>query len=151
MTRDEYERSRARLEEQHRQTLELIETAFQAQVRALELVWMLQGGGEIPKGIATLAEAAPPAPAKPEQPLRRRRSTAREVNKDVVAAYWRVPETFSRHDICRAIGYVPDRGVLYRTLQRLVDRGHLAIEESGSGHRPTVYRRTPKKDSTAQT
>jgi hypothetical protein len=146
VTRDEYERSRARLEEQHRETLTLIETAFQAQIRALELVWMLQGGGEIPKGMVTVAEAPPPAaPAKP------RRRTSQEIVNDVVAAYWRVPETFSRHDVCQAIGYKPDRSILFRTLKRLVDRGDLAVEESGSGHRPTLYRRTPKKKSDAQT
>ncbi|HYN22787.1 MAG TPA: hypothetical protein VE078_17635 [Thermoanaerobaculia bacterium] len=42
MTRDEYERRKGRLEEQLRAGIELMESAYRAQVRALDLVWMVQ-------------------------------------------------------------------------------------------------------------
>jgi hypothetical protein len=46
MTRDEYERRKGRLEEQLRAGIELMESAYRAQVRALDLVWMVQAEEE---------------------------------------------------------------------------------------------------------
>src|SRR5215203_577393 len=42
MTRDEYERRKQRIEEQLRAGIELMESAHRAQMRALDLVWMVQ-------------------------------------------------------------------------------------------------------------
>ena len=42
MSREQYEQRKRRLEEQLRAGIQLLESAYQAQVRALDLVWMLQ-------------------------------------------------------------------------------------------------------------
>jgi hypothetical protein len=34
-----------------------------------------------------------------------------------------LPAVFDRNDICRAIGYEPDRGSLYRTFKGLIEEG----------------------------
>ncbi len=150
VTRDEYERSKERLAEQRRAGIELIETAYEAQVRALDLVWMLQGEGAGTRAaVATSSAPAkqgslPPA-AKP------RHQSGAAVAADVEAALPRLPETFTRRDVCAALGYEPDRGALYRTLQRLVEEGRAHVVSPGDGQRPTIYRRTGGGASPAQT
>jgi hypothetical protein len=154
VTRDEYERSKERLAEQRRAGIELVETAYQAQVRALEMVWMLQGEGTGigPAAAASSTAPAAPAPAKPAAPAAKlhRRSGA-QVETDVYAALPRLPETFTRRDVCAALGYEPDRGALYRTLQNLVGEGRAQVVSPGDGQRPTIYRRTGGSASPAQT
>ena len=56
MTRDEYERRKQRIEEQLRAGIELMESAYRAQIRALDLVWMVQAEED--------AEAPSPPPAR---------------------------------------------------------------------------------------
>jgi hypothetical protein len=73
------------------------------------------------------------------QPRRRRAS---EVEADVYDAFERLPETFSRREVCDALGYEPDRGALYRVLQYLTQSGHLRIESHGGGQRASVYCKT---------
>ncbi len=136
MTRDEYERGKMRIEEQLRAGIELMESAYRAQIRALDLVWMVQAEED--------AEAPPPPPepepaAPQELPSRRR---APEVDADIRAAFPRLPATFARRDVCAALGYEPDRGALYRTLQDLTHSGDLRIEKPGGGQRATTYRKT---------
>lgn len=141
MTRDEYERRKGRLEEQLRAGIELMESAYRAQVRALDLVWMVQ------------AEEDAKAPAQPEHlppPDRPRRRSAPEVDADVRAAFERLPKSFTRSDVCEALGYEPDRGALYRTLQNLTREGALRVEAPGGGQRATAYRKTGADPSPAQ-
>ncbi len=141
MTHNQYEQHKQRLEEQLRAGIQLLETAYKAQIRALELVWMLQA--EIGGGLGSLVspkpaakqEAAPP-PSKP------RRRTIADLEVDVRAALPRLPETFTRRDVCSALGYEPDRGSLYRILQELVQKGSAGVESVGEGQKPTVYRKT---------
>ena len=147
VTRDEYERSKARLEEQRHAGVELVETAYQAQVRALDLVWMLQGEGA---AAGQRTAGAAPAPAKPlpqAQPPRRKK--APEVEDDVRAAFPRLPEEFTRSDVCEILGYEPERAALYRSLQSLVQEGLARVKERGDGRRATVYRKTGSDDSSA--
>jgi hypothetical protein len=156
VTRDEYERSMERLAEQRRWGIELVETAYQAQVRALDLVWMLQGEGAGSGPVTGASSTAPSAPAPAKQEIRPpaakpRRRLGAEVETDVYAALPRLPETFTRRDVCAALGYEPDRGALYRTLKRLVEEGHAQVVSLGDGQRPTVYRRSGGGHSSAQT
>ena len=156
MTRDEYEQRNRRLEEELRAGVELLETAYRHQVRALQLVWAAAGGDvEIPPSVVATfpgvpASAAPalPAllPAAPPQPARR---GAWDLFDDVQRALDEAPEVFDRNDICRILGYEPNRGSLYRTLQELREEGACAIEERGTGKVPTRYRKTEPSDATA--
>lgn len=135
MTRDEYERRKQRIEEQRRAGIELMESAYRAQIRALDLVWMVQAE-ENP-------EAPPSHEASPaQQPLKSQRRRAPEVDDDVRAAFASLPETFTRRDVCEALGYEPDRGALYQSLQLLTRSGALRVESPGRGQRATIYRKT---------
>jgi hypothetical protein len=134
MTQPEYEQLKKHLVEQRRIGMELVERAFGAQMRALETVWTIQCGA----GPVALPAQAPPPP--PEQPRRR---TATEVTADIVKIYGSLPERFSRREICEALGYEPDRGVLYKALQELVKLNYTVAETQGKGQAATVYRKTP--------
>lgn len=156
MTRDEYERSKARLEEQRRTGIELIETAYQAQLRALELVWMLQGegtGGGLAPALASAAPTAPPPARQEPQPQieRPRRRSAAEVEADVLAALPRLPQKFTRRDVCQLLGYEPERAALYRALQKLLAEGRIQLEDRGLGQRASIYAKTGGDDSPAAT
>ena len=72
------------------------------------------------------------------------------MDADIRKSFWRLPETFTRGDVCEMLGYEPDRGPLYRSLQDLVREGGLRIESPGSGQRATVYCKTVRSESPAQ-
>jgi hypothetical protein len=155
MTRDEYEKRNRRLEEELRAGVELLETAYRHQVRALQLVWAAAGGdveippsvvATFPGGPAAAAPAFPALPAAPPQPARR---GSWDLYNDVQDALDEAPEVFDRNDICRILGYEPNRGSLYRTLQELIQDGDCALEERGSGKMPTRYRKIEPSDATA--
>jgi len=135
MTRDEYEQRRQGLEEQLRAGIDLLQAAHAEQVRALNLLWM-SASGEPPPGLPRSAETA--EPAGPEEPRRRR---AGELGDEVCAALERCPDVFDRTDLCRALGYEPNRGTLFRLLGELKAEGLLAIETRGSGRVGTRYRK----------
>jgi hypothetical protein len=145
VTQNEYEHSKQRLEEQRRAGVELVERAYEAQMRALELVWMLQGGAgsaALPAGAVAAAPAPPAPPTPPEQPQGRK---GPEVEDDVYSQYWKLPEVFTRRDVCRVLGYEPDRAVLHRVLKKLLRDGFTSLEFKGDGQRPAKYRKTGKE------
>ena len=151
MTRDEYERSKARLAEQRQGAIEMVEAGYQAQLKALELYWSLQSGkGEVPQ-VETVSSDAPTAVAssgqEPTPPVERAfRRNAPGVDLDVREAFPRLPETFTRREVCQALGYEPHRGALYASLQKLVLTGFARILEPGMGHRAVVYQKTGAGD-----
>ena len=137
MTRDEYERRKQRIEEQLRAGIELMESAYRAQIRALDLVWMVQAE----------EDAESPSPPPEREPLspaadKPRRRSAPEVDADIRAAFASLPKTFTRSDVCDTLGYEPDRGALYRVLRDLTRSGALRVESPGAGQRATAYRKT---------
>jgi hypothetical protein len=142
MTQNEYEQSKQRLEEQRRTGVELVERACEAQMRALELVWMLQGGAGSTALPAGAAVAAAPPPAAQPQPKK-----GPEVEDDVYSQFWKLPEVFTRRDVCRMLGYEPDRAVLHRILKKLLGDGFTSLEFKGDGQRPAKYRKTGKERS----
>lgn len=141
MTRDEYERRKQRIEEQLRAGIELMESAYRAQMRALDLVWMVQAEEDAEAASAPPQQEAVPPPDRP------RRRSAPEVDADIRAAFARLPRTFTRRDVCEALGYEPDRGAIYRTLQNLTRSGALQVKAPGGGQRATTYRKTGAEPS----
>ena len=147
MTREQYEQRKRRLEEQLRAGIQLLETAYLAQVRALDLVWMLQAeesgaGADLPVSLAAPGAPAPASQERPvatKQPHGQKTYTARD---EIHSAFYRLPERFTRNDVCKMLGYEPDRGALFRVLRELVDQGHIQIAEPGRGQRATVYEKT---------
>jgi hypothetical protein len=77
------------------------------------------------------------------------RRGAWQLYADVQTALAAVPEVFNRNDVCRALGYEPDRGSLYCTFQELKEGGAIVIEQAGSGKWPTQYRKTGRSSATA--
>jgi hypothetical protein len=144
MTREEYEERKRRLDEQLRAGFELLEAAHQQQVRALDLVWMSTADEAVPLPRFP-AEASRPedqpaaASAQASQPARR---SGWQIQGDIEAALAQVPEVFDRNDLCRTLGYEPDRAFLYRTLWDLIGKGVLALQDRGSGRTPSRYRKT---------
>jgi hypothetical protein len=152
MIQDEYERTKARLAEQRRSAMEMVEAGYQAQLKALELYWSLQSGkDEVAYSVGVTASSGPAAvppsgqetlPA--EEPVPRR--SAPEVDADVRATFPLFPETFTVRDVYRALGYQPYRSALYLSLRKLVQEGLIRVLEPGSGHRAVVYRKTEAGD-----
>jgi hypothetical protein len=64
------------------------------------------------------------------------------VDADVREAFPLFPDTFTRRDVCRALGYEPYRGALYLSLQKLVQGGLARVVEPGAGHRAVIYQKT---------
>ena len=68
---------------------------------------------------------------------------------EVYARFWELPEVFTRRDVCRVLGYEPDRAVLHRILKKLLRDGFTSLEFKGDGQRPAKYRKTGKERSPA--
>ena len=144
MTRNEYERIRARLEEQRRAGVAMVEAAYQVQIRSVDLVWRLQGE-EGASGFEDLFPAAP-MEQRPAPPAPAGQRSAPEVHEDVLAILPRLPQSFTRHDVRKALGYEPYRGALYRSLLKLVEEGHTRLQTQGEGHKASVYEKTGGED-----
>ena len=120
-------------------------------MRALELVWMLQGGAATLPLPAAAVAAAPPPPAPlppPVSPQRPRHKLGAEVMEDALARLPELPEVFTQLDLCEALGYQPDRAVLYRVLRTLLRDEALLVESYGFRRRPTKYRKAGAEHST---
>ena len=76
-----------------------------------------------------------------KQRLEERRRAIADLEVDVREALPHLPETFTRRDVCRALGDEPDRGSLYRILQELVQKGSIGVQSVETGQIPTVYRK----------
>jgi hypothetical protein len=143
MTHNEYEQAKRRLEDSRRAGLDLVEAAYQAQLRALEMVRSLLAGGAVDTPLLTTAPTTSPvtvaAPAPPPPP-RQRRQTG-DVAEELRGIYRQLPETFGRSDIHALLGYKPDRGALYRILAALSTKGIIVIETVSLGRSPAVYRK----------
>jgi hypothetical protein len=155
MTHDEYEKRKRHLEEELRASIELVETAHRCQLRALQLVWAAMGGEGVEilppvvgatSPLAT-SSAVPVLPAPTVSPQPARRGPWALFN-DVQDALAEVPEVFDRNDLCRILGYVPDRGSLYRTFQELKREGVLTQHSRGAGKWPARYRKTALSHAT---
>jgi hypothetical protein len=135
MTREEYELRRQRIEEETRIAVDLLQAACQAQLRALEVLWLASGQPVNLTPSPAALQHASPAPVEPRRSLGR-------VFHDVVKMLPQLPEVFDRNDTCRALGYEPDRTALYRILNELVRDGKLRVVSRGSGRMSAKYTRS---------
>lgn len=137
MTRDEYEARKRRIEAELQAGVKLLQSSAQAQLRALEMVWM-SASGEPATTSAPSSRQTEAAPARTSRPARR---SLAQVYADLSAALPLLPELFDRNHVREAIGYEPDRVALFRVLNDLVAEETLGVEVRGGGQRPTTYRR----------
>ncbi|HEX4498792.1 MAG TPA: hypothetical protein VIE43_24145 [Thermoanaerobaculia bacterium] len=142
MTHNEYEQAKHRLEDSRRAGLDLVEAAYQSQLRALDMVRdLLAGTADVPLPTAPPAASPPAVEALAPPPPPRRQQRAGDVAGDFRRIYRQLPETFGRNDIHALLGYEPDRGALYRILAALSTRKVIFIETVSLGRRPAVYRK----------
>lgn len=133
MTPEEYERERQRLEDQLRADIELLQTAHQARLKALEVVW---------RSSHSTSEEAPqphPVPEAPPAERRRERIGDWELDAAIEAALEKLPEELTSEDLRRALGFSPNRSSLHRALRRLEENGTLVLRRRGIGRRPALY------------
>jgi hypothetical protein len=140
MTADEFEQRKLHLEEELRAGVELLETAFRHQLRALELV-RAATGGEIPEVPRPTTRPEAPVLRAPAAPARAPRLGTGVLLDDVRTALAGLSGDFDRNAVCAALGYEPERSSLYRILQGLVTAGQLSLARPGSGKVPTLYRK----------
>jgi len=137
MTLEEYERERRRLEDQLRSDIELLQTAHQARLKALETVW---------RSSLSTTEVTPQPPPIPETSRRRERIGDWELDAAVEAALNRLPPEFTGDDLRRELGFSPNRSSLHRALRRLEENGTLAVLRQGIGRRPALYGKTERSN-----
>lgn len=121
--------------------IELLRQGHQVQVRALEMVWMTNPAG--PEVVDQ--PAAPPAPA----PDRQRKREAWALYNEVYDALDKLGPEFVRSDVCRVLGYEPDRTSLQRALKELEGEGMIALGAPGSGRIPARWLKVAQADSAA--
>lgn len=134
MTRQEYEERRRRLDEELRAAQELLEASHRAQVRALDRLWTaLTEGSAVPS-------TAPPAEKRERRP-------PLSLHDAIFRVLDRLPEVFTKDDVCEALGESPDRRALHRVLHNLILDGWLEIQDRGRARIPASYRRLASPES----
>lgn len=139
MKRQEFELRKERLDEQLREGIELLQAAHRQQVRALELVFQMVSNENLGSPAALAGPAAAPSAPEPPPPVSQ---TWDELLSEIEEALARVPETFDRNDVCRVLGYEPNRNRLYKALRRLEEEGVISAKFRGDGQRAARYRKT---------
>ncbi len=151
MNQSEYEERRRQLDAQLRAEVELLYQAYLVRLRALETLQL--GGGHFagfplqlpaPPGLAELlpspAAGSPATPAPPPVPQKRRASSF-TLFETVANRLDELGDTFDKTDVCRVLGYEPNRATLYRVFQLLQQDGAIEVDTAGTGKVPTRYRR----------
>jgi hypothetical protein len=129
MTREEYDARRRRLDEELRAGLDLLQTGHTEKIRALNLLWTSGPGGPLSGEASIVAESRP------------QRRLPGQLDADARAALEHCPEVFEIRDLCRVLGYHPNRGNLYRLFQDLLTEGVISLEEKGGGRAGAKYRK----------
>jgi uncharacterized membrane protein len=139
----EYQRRRRQLDEELRAGIEMLQEGHRAKVEALDSLW-LRAAAEAPESppAPTAPEPAPPAPALSEPASRRQ---AGELRDDIEAALAAVGDEFVKRDLCRALGYTPNRTSLHRVLWDLQGEGLIEPLHLGRGGRATRYRKASRR------
>jgi hypothetical protein len=129
---------RARLEEQLRADIALLQEAHRIKLRAFETVWQTQ---------ADLAAA--PAPASGADPLpasappgeTKKRNARWSLFFAIEEKLGELPEVFDRNDVVRVLGFAPKRATLFRALDELRADGRIAEESRSEGRQPARFRK----------
>jgi hypothetical protein len=137
MSHDDLETLRARLEEQLRRDIEILQEAHRIKLRAVETI--RQARAE-PMRAASPVPTAPPPP----QPPRQTRRGAWSVINELEALLPKLPEEFDKRDVIARLGYTPSKATLARAFDVLRQEGVLAISETGIGRQPSRFRKLAK-------
>ncbi|HEV8580831.1 MAG TPA: hypothetical protein VGX68_17335 [Thermoanaerobaculia bacterium] len=140
MTDEEFRQRKQALDRQLEAGIALLRNSHRTQVQALEQLWMVSRNAPAAPAEPVVPPKQPPAP---DPPARSPRRAAGELVDEVLRLLDRLPETFDKNDVCRALGYTPDRASLFKALRTLEEGDRIEVRELGGGRRPTVYRRKP--------
>ncbi|HET9210417.1 MAG TPA: hypothetical protein VFR03_08460 [Thermoanaerobaculia bacterium] len=145
MDQAEYQRRRRQLDAELRAGIEMLQEGHRAKVEALDSLW-LEADEEAPASPPTPPEPSTPEPIAPEPaplvpPTPREQREAGELREDVEAALAAMGEEFDKRDLCRALGYDPNRTSLHRVLWNLQGEGLIEVLRHGVGGRATRYRK----------
>jgi hypothetical protein len=140
MIPSDYERRKHTLDEQLRLGIELLQSVYQIQLRALEMMRWSNSAAPLP-----LPKAADPASSPPSTGKRRRFawSGRGELCERVREALGQLPEEVTKNDILGALGFSPERSSLHRVIEELVSEGALELKSPGKGRLPSIYRQRP--------
>jgi len=142
MEPNHFEALRARLEEQLRADIELLQEAHRVKLRAFETVWRAQ---------AEVAQMQAPPPAAPMAPIGTAETGNRTEGWSVLFSIQekmdQMPEVFDKNDVAAALGFMPKRATLFRALDELRADGWIQDESPSEGRRPARYRKLAQPDS----
>ena len=91
---------------------------------------------------SSLPAPGAPAPVSQERPPVKSQPHGQktyEARDQIYSSFYRLPDTFTRNDVCKVLGYEPDRGTLFRILRDMVREGYIRVEDRGAGQRATIY------------
>ena len=132
----DYDRRKHALDEQLRLGIELLQSAYQVQLRALELMRWSDSAAPHP-----VPKTAGPASAGKRQ--RFAWSVRGALYERVLEALGQLSEEVTKSDIVRALGFSPERSSLHRVIAELVSEKVLELKSPGKGRLPSVYRQRP--------
>jgi len=142
MEPNHFEALRARLEEQLRADIELLQEAHRVKLRAFETVWRAQAE------VAQMQAPPPPAPAALASTTETgSRTEGWSVLFSIQEKMDQIPEVFDKNDIAAALGFMPKRATLFRALDELRLDGWIKDESPSEGRRPARYRKLAQPDS----
>ncbi|HEY2737828.1 MAG TPA: hypothetical protein VGK45_05445 [Thermoanaerobaculia bacterium] len=143
MEPNHFEALRARLEEQLRADIELLQEAHRVKLRAFETVWRTQAE------VAQMQTPPPPvATAAPAEPADTgNRTGGWTVLFSIQEKMDQIPEVFDKNDVAAALGFMPKRATLFRALDELRLDGWIQDESPSEGRRPARYRKLAQPDS----
>jgi hypothetical protein len=142
---------RARLEEQLRADIELLQEVHRVKLRAFETVWRAQ---------ADLAETATSAGTGERRPVlslptgTTETGTAQPVPRPeawsvlfaILESWDEIPEIFDKNELARVLGFTPKRATLFRALDELRRDGCLKKESESEGRTPARFRKLSRPE-----
>jgi hypothetical protein len=136
-----FEALRARLEEQLRADIELLQEAHRVKLRAFETVWRAQ---------AEVAQMPAP-PVVERQPAADTegagsRTSGWSVFHAIQEKWDRIPEVFDKNDVVAALDFTPKRATLFRALEELRAEGAIQVESPSEGRHPARFRKLARPD-----
>lgn len=141
MEPNHFEALRARLEEQLRADIELLQEAHRVKLRAFETVRQAQAE------VAQMEALPLPAAAPASTAEMGGRTVGWTVLYSIQDQWDQLPEVFDKNDVAAALGFMPKRATLFRALDELRADGWIKDESPSEGRRPARYRKLAPPDS----
>jgi len=152
MEPNHFEALRARLEDQLRADIELLQEAHRVKLRAFETVWRAQADvaqtPQMPQmRTSPEAERLPVAALPAGAAGTENRTGGWSVFYAIQEKMDQIPEVFDKNDVIRALGFTPKRATLFRALDELRIAGWITGESPSEGRQPARFRKLARPGS----